>query len=211
LAVAQWAQDSGKAGRDGADGPVVLIPRYASRGEVGAEFIPGESFLAGGLAAAGLRIAQSPLLFQGGNLLAVRERSDGPLTLIVGEAEVWRNTTLGLSAEQVREALAAEFGAARCLVLPAVSFHADMDVSIRAAGPGTMAFGADEPGAARIGLGCALGVLERSGLIPASPAARAELEAGRPTAAMALVGECLARSAIGPGRWPESFASAFSA
>src|SRR5690606_15211952 len=56
MTVSQWAQDNGKPGIvHGAqrDHVAILVPRYASRGEDGSTFAPGESFLADGLAAAG--------------------------------------------------------------------------------------------------------------------------------------------------------------
>lgn len=200
LPVAQWAHDNGKPGL--ADGqPFTLLPRYASRGEDGSVFVPGESFLHEGLAAAGVRCRRSPLLFQGGNMIAFHSpsqrdgavgrvassfasalpsptrrssdhestlptRSDGvprtDLTLLLGEAEVARNTALGLSRDQVLAAFQSEFGVARIVVLPAISYHIDLEVSIRRLADGTsIALVNDQPAAVRIILHAAISALER--------------------------------------------------
>jgi hypothetical protein len=133
LPLSQWAQDSGKAGsaRDGE--PVTLVPRFASRGEDAAQFVPGDSCIEESLMAVGERAARSPLLFQGGNMLTVEEPG-GRRTLLVGEAEVLRNQALGLSRDQVLGAFAVEFGVNRCAVLPAASIHLDYEVSVRTRG-----------------------------------------------------------------------------
>ena len=89
---------------------VTLVPRYASRGEDGAVLVPGETFLVDGLAAAGLRIVRSPLHFQGGDLITAQDPATGQRTLLIGEADVYRNTMLGLTREQVLEAFGIEFG-----------------------------------------------------------------------------------------------------
>lgn len=133
LPVAQWAQDTAKAGRaTGASGTrqiASLVPRYASQNEDGSVFAPNESYMAGGWASAGHAVIQSSLLFQGGNLMAVVDRGDR--VLLIGEAEVYRNTALGLSREQVEQLFATEFGVARVVVLPSASFHIDLDLTVR--------------------------------------------------------------------------------
>lgn len=138
--ITQWAHDNAKAGfvtgetGDGPRGvgPASLAPRYASLGEFGTRFMQGDTFLLDGLRLAGRRVEQSRLLFQGGDLMTVSEPSSGERVLLIGEAQVLRNVALGLSREQALEAFRVEFGVDRCEVLPAVSFHIDYEVSVRA-------------------------------------------------------------------------------
>jgi class 3 adenylate cyclase len=217
LPVSQWAQDDGKPGLAPAAGGsglelVTLVPRYASRGEDGASFIPGETFLADGLAAAGHRVVQSPLLFQGGDLLAVRDPKSGERVLLVGEANVWRNTALGLTREQVLEAFRIEFGVDRCKLMPAISFHIDQEITVRAVGDRLVACVADPVDAVRIVLRCGLDALESAHVLTASQAAdaRARLDAGEDAEFLALVVPPIASRCHGFGRFPESLASSFA-
>lgn len=210
--VSQWAQDNGKPGE--VRGSVVtLVPRYASRGEDGAVFTPAESLLAEGLAAAGMPVAQSTLLFQGGNLAVVRDPRSGERILLIGEAEIARNVTLGLTPEQAQEALTAEFGADRAVVLPAVAFHIDYEVTVRAVGEGEppVAFVNDTAAAVGIVLRQGLTGLARAGIVNAVDAARAAdaLASGRPREVLERVAAALGSRAA-PGGWPESVASGFS-
>ena len=217
LAVSQWAQDDGKpgiaAGAGGAgEREIVLVPRYATRGEDGASFIPGESLALAGVAAAGVAVVQSPLLVQGGNLLAVRDPRDGARILFVGEAEVERNAGLGLTREQALEALRIELGVDRCVVLPAVSFHVDFDVTIRAIEGGLVAF-VNDPGVAHaIVVGCGIDVLESQGILAAEPArqARDHLRHGRANELLTLLGPMLGAQAVGIGQFPEKLALPFA-
>src|SRR5690606_32768810 len=101
LSIAQWAQDNGKPGVDVDGRPIILVPRYASRGEVGTTFVPGETYLMNGVAAANVKVVQSSLLFQGGNLLAVRDPGTNQRILLIGEAEIQRNKVLGLTDNQI--------------------------------------------------------------------------------------------------------------
>ncbi len=104
LPLAQWAQDSAKPGlveRAGGVETVWLAPRFASRGEDGSTFIAAENLALEGFAATGRSVVQSRLVFQGGNLLAVRDPLTGKRSLLVGEAEVARNRALGLSRDEV--------------------------------------------------------------------------------------------------------------
>lgn len=211
LTVSQWTQDNAKVGL-AAGQAVLLVPRYASRGEVPWSFVPGESFLADGLAAAGLEVVQSPLLFQGGNLLAAEDPRTSQRLLLIGEAELHRNMALGLSAEQVLEAFRTEFGVDRCVVLPAVSYHLDYEVSLRATPRGVLAFVNDPPAAATIILQIGIDVLERGGVLnPADAgAARHDLAARRWGEVVRRVGDALLERAPQYGRFPESLADAFS-
>jgi hypothetical protein len=215
LTVAQWAQDNGKPGRaplDGRDADLLLVPRYASREEVGAVFVPGESFLADGLACARLAVAQSPLLFQGGNLLAVQAEPGAERVLLVGEAEIYRNSALGLTAAQVESAFRTEFGVDRVLVLPAASFHIDFEVAIRAVGGKLIACVNDEPAATAIVLECGLDALERGGAMPGPVAALARqyLATRKMREFLALAGTAVWNQARGYGQFPESLARHFS-
>lgn len=217
LPVAQWAQDCGKPGLAPASSgegyeAVTMVPRYASRGEDGATLVPGETFLADGFASAGLRAVQSPLLFQGGDLLAARDPSDGARILFVGEANVWRNTALGLTNEQVVEAFRVEFGVDRCVVLPAVSFHIDQELTLRSVGGRLIACAADPAAAVKIVLSCGLDPMERAGALDSASAARAraDLEAGRDRQFLENVLPAARALELGFGRFPESFSKDFS-
>ena len=212
LPVSQWAQDNGKWGWDAGGEAVLMVPRYACRGEVGGVLVPGETFLAEGLRAAGVRVVRSPLLWHGGNLILVQDDRTGERTLLAGEAEVWRNTAMGLSAPDAAHALSVEFGADRIIVLPAASFHIDFEVSVRATPAGLIALVVDAPAAARLILECGLGVLARNGLMDAEAAATAggHVRSGRVREALSIVGPVIAGAARGPGRFSEEFAGLFS-
>src|SRR6185436_15869832 len=101
----------------------------------------------------------------GGDLLAVRDPKDGTRTLFLGEANVWRNTALGLSEVQAIEAFRVEFGVDRCVVLPAVSFHLDQELTVRVLGDRLVAFVADPRQAATIVLRCGLDAIVRAGVL----------------------------------------------
>lgn len=225
LPVAQWAQDNGKAGSDSAGKPVVLAPRFASRGEEAPVFVPGETFLIESLALAGVDVVQSPLLFQAGNLLAVSDRVRNERILLVGEAEVHRNVALGLTREQVFDALRIEFGVDRCVVLPAVSFHIDYELTVRSnvadsadstgapQSGGVVAFVNESAAAVRIILDCGIDALARHGKLETQRAqqARADLADGRIDPFMETIAACLGAQSQTFGHFPEEFAAAFSA
>lgn len=216
LIVAQWAQDNGKPGRRpgaGGDNELLLVPRYASREEVGAVLVPGESFLAEGLVRAGLAVAQSPLLFQGGNLLAVQAAPGAERVLLVGEAEIYRNVALGLTAAQVEAAFRLEFGVERVLILPAASFHIDFEVAFRTVGGKLIACVNDEAVATAVVLECGLDALERGGVMPEEVAALARqyLATGKLREFLALAGAAVWKHARGYGQFPESLARHFAA
>lgn len=155
LSLTAWAQDNGKsglmqAGANGALSLATLVPRYACQGEGESGLMPGDTFLADGLRAAGQVVAQSPLLFQGGNLMPVEDPKTHQRLLLLGEAELHRNVALGLSTNQTLEAFRTEFAADRCLVIPVVSFHIDFDVSLRQHQGQMIAFVNDPMAAARL-------------------------------------------------------------
>ncbi len=218
MVVAQWAQDNGKAGVVGSEqsdtlAVATLVPRYASRREDGTVFIPGESFLADGLAGTGHVVVQSPLLFQGGNLLAIGDPKSTDRILLIGEAEVYRNTALGLTPDQVLQAFRLEFGVDRCLVLPAVSFHIDFDLTVRAHNGQLIAFVNDSDGAVRIILELGIAALEAHGTLDAKTAqtAKAHLQAGRSREFLSIVLDPMFRQSNPQGQFPLSLANFFSA
>lgn len=214
LPVSQWAQDNGRAGTLTGDNGVTLratlVPRYASRGEDGSTFVPGESFLMDSIAAAEHSVFQSPLIFQGGDLLMVNE--GGRRVLLIGEGEVYRNTALGLTAAQAIEAFRVEMGADECLVLPACSYHIDYEVSIRATLAGVVVLVNDPVAAAKRVLAIGCKALEAWGAMKAAEAASciALLAGARAAEAVDAISAVLDRRAVGPGQWPESLANAFS-
>jgi hypothetical protein len=210
--LAQWAQDNAKTGRDGA-GALVLVPRYASRGELGASFVPGETFAPDGLALLGQRVVASPLFFQGGNLYCCTNPKNGERLLLLGEAELHRNSSLGLSHEQVLAAFRAEFGVDRCVVLPAVSFHIDVELSVRAVGGELVAFVNDQASAAQMIIDCGLDALRAHGDLPAADLERIRARLGekRLSEAFAILTPVLERGSSGPGQFSESVARAFRA
>lgn len=215
--LAQWAQDNAKAGilvglDDKPECTVTLAPRYASRRDEATVFVPGESLVIDGLAAAGVRVFQSSLLFQGGNLMAVREPGTGRRILLVGEAEIARNVALGLTAQQATAAFAAEFGVDETRILPSVSFHIDYDVSIREIDGRLTAFVQDVSAGSKLVLMAGISALRSAGRITASDAdaALAALSQDDPDAFLKQIGPVLARSVDRAGHFAESFARAFS-
>jgi hypothetical protein len=123
-----------------------------------------------GVAAAGHTVIQSPLLFQGGNLLVVGDPAAQERVLLLAETELYRNTALGLSREQVLDAFQSEFTVDRCRVLPAVSYHLDYDVTVRVHGDRVLAFVNDAAAAAKLILQRGISALETSGIMPAASA-----------------------------------------
>lgn len=216
--VTQWAQDNAKPGRDSA-GPAALLPRYPSRGEDGSVFLPGDARASGALAGAGLRLLRSTLLFQGGNCVVALAPSRPDPTrrdrvLLLGEGEVWRNTTLGLSADEAAAAFKAEFGVERCVVLPAASFHVDYEVCCRSrsAAGDAAAFVNDSVVASKIILGCGLRALVSRRVVPRKEgdAARAALSAGDDGAFLRMIGPVLEHHGGSAGHFPLDFAANFS-
>ncbi len=208
--LAQWAQDNAKTGRD-ASSALVLVPRYATRGELGAHFVPGETFVTEGLTLVGQRVVCSPLLFQGGNLYCCTNPKNGERLLLLGEAELHRNTSLGLTREQVLAAFRAEFGVDRCIVLPAVSFHIDVELSVRAVGGELVAFVNDQASAAQLIVNCGLDALRAHGDLPAADLERirAQLSQKHLSEAFAILTPVLERGSSGPGQFSETLARAF--
>jgi hypothetical protein len=216
--VEQWAQDNGKPGylRDGPKAQPIaamLLPRFSSRGEERTVMDPDSSLTARSLADAGLVLVSSPLIFQGGNLLPVRDAATGRRILLIGEAEIYRNTALGLSRDQVLDAFRSECGVDQCVVLPAVSFHLDFELSVRTHRGKTVAFVNDEAAAARIILRRGVDALVHQGAINSQTGekARSLLDAGKDREAVELLSGPANRPANRDGAFPAEFAAHFSA
>lgn len=218
LTVAAWAQDNGKAGVAEAGGSMkarrhmTLIPRYASQEEAPTRFMPGESFLMSTLLGSGHLVAQSPLLFQGGNLLPVVDPKSKKRILLIGEAEVQRNLSLGLSREQVLEAFRVEFGVDRCVALPAASFHIDYDVTIREHDGALVAFVNDSMAATRIILKRGMAALVTHGMMTAEQvaAAQANLANGDHLEFFHTLGGIVYPKADASGVYPPEFQNLFA-
>ena len=170
LMVSAWSQDNGKPGvRSTAETNqfCLLTPRYASRSEIPSLYVPEESFVMDDLGAAGIVVSQSPLLFQGGNLWAIDDVSSRARTLLIGEAEIYRNVSLGLTKDQTLQAFKIEFGVDNCLIIPSASFHLDFDVSLRVENQAATAF-VNEPAAAyRTIVGLGLDSFSKHGMLGA--------------------------------------------
>ncbi|MBC7773210.1 MAG: hypothetical protein H7210_11990 [Pyrinomonadaceae bacterium] len=200
LPVSQWARDNawpgvaflpdvhpvghGQAAAQMRQHRAALSPRFASRGDDGSVFVPGENALLRSLPASGIELVHSPLMFQGGNIVLVPDPLDEVLPaqdrrsrlLLIGEAEIARNVALGLTPAEAADALRIEFGAQRAAILPSVSYHLDYELSIRVLsrdsplGHHVVAFVNDSHAAVRIIIECALNVLETRHILPRSRA-----------------------------------------
>ena len=211
-----WAQDNGKAGLLTA-GPGIppraatLVPRYACMDEGKSVFLPSESFVADGLRAAGHAVIHSPLLFQGGNILCIREPKTSRRLLVLGEGTVYRNVALGLSRDEVLAAFKEEFGADDCAVLPVVSYHLDFDVTFRVVGSELVAFANDTPAAVRRIIELGIGGLQRHGLLEAGAAqqALADLAARKDAAVLTTLTNVIRRQLTSTNVYPASLSRAF--
>jgi len=218
--VTQWAQDNGRPGwmeRDGQRPLATLVPRYANRGEEKSRFLPGETFLMESLASTGHVVVQSPLIFQGGNLMIIRRppsntHTTGERILLIGEAEIHRNTPLGLTRAQVCEAFAKELAVDRCVVMPAVSFHIDFEFSIRAHDGRLIALVNDSRAAVQTIINTGLRALADHGLIDATDVAGAEEALARhdDDGFFERIAGPIRRLAGDDGRYPDGVIGAFS-
>lgn len=214
LPVAQWAQDNAKAGFvrfNGRPAPATLLPRYASRSEERSVFVAGEH-----LAAVATKdhwpLVCSSLLFQGGNLLAV-EQPNGQRVLLVGEAEIHRNMALGLSGAEAEAAFAAEFDAAKVVVLPAASFHIDLEVTCRTTEREVLAFVNDQDAGARLIVHAGLDACTRANILRSSHIAslRKMLDASDCSEFLATLLPIVQSHQVQPGVYDASLAQHFSA
>lgn len=167
--MAQWAQDNGKPGfiidSEGVRTRATICPRYSGRGEAPLNFMPGESSAIRSFAATGERVIQSPLMFAGGNVILARDPGTNRRLLFIGEAEIARNHALGLTRPQILDAFKAEFAADHVEVLPAVSFHIDLEVTFRVIDGRLTAFVNDSRAGARHVLACAADALRAAGIV----------------------------------------------
>jgi hypothetical protein len=167
--ASQWAQDNAKAGaavdEAGAESVVTLLPRFANVNEQMTKCAPADSLIFESLRSEIGVLAMSPLLFQGGNVMCVTLPATGERLLLVGEAEVHRNRGLGLSERDVLRAFSEEFGVDRCEVLPAVSFHLDVEFTVRRVGDELIAVVGDDVTAARLAMAEAMRAFSRAGLV----------------------------------------------
>lgn len=217
LPVAEWAQDNGKMGiltsaADGTQRPATLAPRYANRGEEGTILVPGENLLLDGLRAAGHAVIQSPLLFQGGNVILATDPRTATRYLLIGEAEIYRNVALGLTRKQVSNAFAVEFDAGVEIEMFANSYHIDYEVSLRSVGGGLVAFVNDTTSAVAILLRTGARALRQTGLLDdtTSQTVDNKLAADDILDAANLLRAAVDRHAVRPGQYPESLAAHFS-
>ncbi|MFN0134826.1 MAG: hypothetical protein ACKVS9_01770 [Phycisphaerae bacterium] len=217
LPVAQWAQDNARTAFElDAAGAIArrvsVVPRFASRGEEAAIFVPGETLIQRDMRQSGQTVIQSPLHFQGGNLIVVGDVGAPGRTLLVGEAEMWRNTSLGLREAHVLDAFKVEFGVARVVVLPAASYHIDYEVSVRTLADRTVALVSDPVAAARIVISIGLGTFMKHGVITDAElaAARDLLQKQRDVDLLNFAGPMTARLATNFGQYPQRVADWFS-
>lgn len=174
----RWAQDNAKPGTAPLLGHpenrrlVTLLPRYASRNEQITKFLPGDSLVFDVLGSVVGRCVASPLLFQGGNMLVFATPATGQRIMLLGEAEVYRNHALGLTHEQVLTAFKIEFGVDQVVIIPAITFHVDMELTIRRVGDELVACIADEIQASRIIIAESIEAFVRRGLVQAQEADR---------------------------------------
>lgn len=213
LVVSQWAQDDAKSGFAAGGATVTLVPRYTNRGEETSSWVPGDARALEALAATGVRVARSPLLFQGGNLLVVTDPKRAERVLLAGETELFRNQSLGLSREQTLAAFRAEFGVARVLVLPALAYHVDYEVSARVVDGELVCFVNDPWPAVQEILRATARVLESAGKLDARTAGEfaAAIETLDAERVATILGPQLVAHAVGPGQFRESFAKLFRA
>ncbi len=217
IAVTTWAQDNAKVGTvpDGEGTgrvPVTLLPRFASRNESATKFLPGDSFVFRTVGGAIGPIVQSPLAFQGGNLLPFVDPITGRSTLLIGEREIYRNRALGLTVEETLEAFRLEFGVDHCEVVPAVSFHVDMDVTVRRGARGLIACMIDEVAAARIVLDAAMRAMGRGRVITGEDETRVLELLGRGdiVAATTMINDRIDRYRDGEGRLTAGLTGVFA-
>lgn len=204
----QWARDSGRAGSIGRDGRRVaatLAPRFPNRSEHASKLVASDWSALRRLAASGHTVFRSSLLFQGGNLLLFRRPLGDALQLLIGEAEIHRNRALGLSGMQVERLFRRELVSERSMVLPAVGFHLDMELSIRStAEAGPFAFINDSTAGALLVIRAALPALRGAGMLSdteVESVAKALDANDRQT----ILGTLLPRvqaAQVAPGQWP---------
>lgn len=178
----------------------LLLPRFPSRGEIGTMHAPDllpceERDLASALKAINpaSTLVRSSLHFHGGDILCWHD-ADGAHALI-GEGTIARNTAMGLSEAQVRDAFQRELNAVELVVLPAATFHVDTCISILRTAQGPTFLVADPMAAASLIIeeGCERLRRERV-LTPASARQITGSLARRNEPSNAIASELLARA-----------------
>jgi hypothetical protein len=177
--------------------------------------VPSDSLATDVLGRSMMNVLASPLLFQGGNVMPVTMPRTGKRLLLIGEAEVHRNRALGLSEPEALSAFAAEFGVDDCVVIPAASFHIDLDFTIRRCGDELVACVIDEPAAARLILVDGIRAMGRAGIVPAAqvePMIKAVAENGPNTApAVAALSAAISKLRGADGEYAAALAATFIA
>ena len=210
--VSQWAQDNGKGGTVGGTTWATIVPRYATRLEVGGNFVPIESAIMERWAGEGHCVVRSSLLFQGGNVLCVQHPKSKARILLVGEAEIHRNVALGLSADQVHAGFTRDFSVDQVVVLPANSYHVDFDVSVRAHDGKLIAFVNDPVLASRWIVAICVSVLERARVLNEAQVANAKnaIASGDDRNIVATIGGAVRQKMTPTGGYPLTLAKHFS-
>jgi hypothetical protein len=175
-------------------------------------FVESESAVLRRLAESGHTVTPSSLLFQGGNLLTVQHPATNQRALLIGEAEIARNTALGLTADQTREAFRVEFDVDTVTVLPASSFHLDFELTIRAVDDKLVAFVNDEVAAARLIIQSAADPLQSAGLLTAQERAKINtlLDQASDHSAMDILEAAMAQRYPAHPKLPNALAEAFA-
>ena len=142
----------------------------------------------------------------------VRDPKTGERILLIGEGKIYRNTALGLTRDQVVDAFRIEMGVDRCVVLPAVSYHIDYEVCVRAVGDRLVAFVNDTPAAVKAIIATGLEALQSTAVLTTrdADAARAMLAAGHTRELVQLLDDKVFRGANQSRQFPESLARPFS-
>lgn len=174
--LSQWACDNGRpAWRNASRQEVVtILPAVANRSELPPVRVPWDDAIDTLLQREGIACVRSGLAFQGGNIMVIPGPGAGEITMLAGEAEIARNAVHG-GADAVIEAFRATFGVTRVVVLPAVTFHIDFELSVRQMPSGLIAFVADPLAAALVLVRCVVDRVERL-----APGAAAVVRRARP-------------------------------
>jgi hypothetical protein len=208
-----WAQDNGKPGTipiEGGRSLALVVPRYASFDDAISLYVPAESYVMRGMKQAGIAVIQSALLFQGGNVLAVRDGVSARLLLLISDTALYHTMALGVTHDQAVEAFRVEFGADECIVVSPASYHLDYEVTIRTEGNETTAFVNDPGAAARLIMESGLEALQRVELLSSaeSAAAKDELASGKWGELESLIRALIKRNSMPDGKMGSKIASA---
>jgi hypothetical protein len=132
---------------------------------------------------------------------------------LIGEAEIYRAQALGLSRDQAFEALRGEFHCDRAVILPAVSYHIDQEITVRALRDGrNAAFVPDVLRGVRLVLEACVARLGETGHWPSELVAQALefLHASKLRECLTLIWTGLSRDRLEDGSWPVALAERLS-